>query len=111
MKNVVFNFDNGTCHAHGHTKEELESAWHNISGQGNLDARGRGWACIIIPCDKETALVLSAIFHRHFAIETCCHWDGETLSMYCGDAGGGWKILRDKLNAAFCMSMPGGLFA
>lgn len=74
------------------TKAETEAGWNDLGGQGNQQARERGKYCVIHPCtDKETALILSALFVRNvFAIDSCVHWDGNTVSMYCGDAGSGY---------------------
>lgn len=74
------------------TREETEAGWYDEYGQGNHEARLRGWACVVRACtEKEDALRLSALFCRNvFAIPSCTHWDGSTLSMYCGDAGRGY---------------------
>jgi hypothetical protein len=67
---------------------EIVWAWEQ-DGQGNRDARQRGRWCYVIACDLDQAIALSRLFVRNvFAVRTCCHYDGKTLSMYCGDAGG-----------------------
>lgn len=93
MLNHVTEYGCGRSHWHEHSPEELEAAWNDVSGQGNSQARAKGWACVTVTCNKEQALELSAMFHRHFAIESCCYWDGGVLSMYCGDAGGSYRDL------------------
>lgn len=76
---------------------ETEAGWHDTNGQGNHQAVARGEFCVLHPCeDKETALILSALFVRNvFAIDSCVHWDGRTISMYCGDAGSGYAHTMD----------------
>lgn len=54
---------------------------------GHHEAIERGVDCVIVPCDQETAVLLSRLFIRELAMPTCCHYDGHTLSMYCGAAG------------------------
>ncbi len=74
-----------------YTKKEIKEAW-NKDGQGHFQAIERGDACIVVPCDEGEAIILSALFVRNvFAIPTCTHYDGKTLSLYCGDAGSRWK--------------------
>lgn len=81
---------------HEHDDAETEAAWHDEQGQGNRYAREREFYCVVVPCTKDEAIVLSKLFHKRFAIESCCHYDGETLSMYCGDAGSNAdSLLRD----------------
>lgn len=74
-----------------YTKGEIKEAW-NKDGQGHSNAMKRGDACVVVPCDEEEAIILSALFVRRvFALPTCTHYDGNTLSLYCGDAGSGWR--------------------
>lgn len=72
-----------------YTREELKTqGWNNFHGQGNHQARMRGSSCVIVPItNEETALILTALFVRKFAIPSCTHWDGQTLSLYCGGSG------------------------
>lgn len=72
-----------------YTNEELRAAW-NEGDQGHAEAVERGRWCVVIECDEYDAVSLSRLFVRNvFAIPTCCHYDGRTLSLYCGDAGSG----------------------
>lgn len=88
---IKYTSVSGTIH-HGtrYTREEIAAAWES-EGQGHETAIERGGWCVIVPCqEREVALQLSAAFVRCvFAIPTCCHWNGTTLSLYCGDAGHG----------------------
>lgn len=78
-----------------YTDEELRAAWDNESGQGHRQAVERGEWCVVVPCDEFDAISYSRLFVRHvFAIPTCCHYDSETLSLYCGDAGSGRAAAR-----------------
>lgn len=71
-----------------YTDEELRAAWSE-DGQGHRQAVGRGDRCVVVQCDEFDAISISRLFVRHlFACPTCCHYDGATLSLYCGDAGG-----------------------
>jgi len=72
--------------------EEIRQGWDG--GQGNQQARERGKFCVIVPLpDSEFAVGLTHLFVMLvFAIPSCTHWDGETLSMYCGDAGSGYRL-------------------
>lgn len=69
------------------TDAEIKAAWHTV-GQGHEEAKARGRWCVVVECDEEEAIHLSRLFIREFAIPTCCHYDGTTLSMECGGAGG-----------------------
>jgi len=99
MENFTYAMNGGgTCHIHIHSKAELKAAWYATDKQGNREAEARGRDCVVVICPNEDkALELSALFHRFFAIESCCHWDGQTLSMYCGDAGSGCSMLKHGL--------------
>lgn len=89
--------DGMVCYWHKHSDEETIAAWSEVDGQGNHHARYRGWMCVVVPCNRSDAVLLSKKFHYRFAIESCCHYDGETLSMYCGDAGSGAQRLMDDI--------------
>lgn len=80
-----------------YTDAELKAAWQE-EGQGHQKAVERGEYCHIIPCSEDEALRLSRKFvEQVFAIPTCCHYDGSTLSLYCGDAGKGSKNMLEGL--------------
>ena len=74
-----------------YTDEELRAAWET-NDQGHRQAVERGPTCVVVICDVFDAVSISRLFVRNiFAVPTCCHYDGTTLSLYCGDAGGGWR--------------------
>lgn len=80
--------------------QEIEDGWNNLDGQGNRAARQRGDGCVVVECRTLwLALELTRLFYLEFAILSCCHWDRETLSMYCGDAGSGGVYLRPRIEA------------
>lgn len=72
---------------------QIKEAW-NKKGQGHNEAVGRGSMCVVKKCSEEEALAMSRVFIDRFAIPTCCNYNGETLSMYCGSAGGGYNDLK-----------------
>lgn len=80
-----------------YTDAEIKKAWVSY-GQGSRQAEARGTHCVVVPCDEEAAVALTREFLDHFNIPTCCHYDGNTLSMYCGDAGRGADSLFDKMS-------------
>lgn len=83
-----------------YTPSELREAWRT-AGQGHDRAVQRGQHCVVLPCDDEALAVrLSARGMRVFAIRTCFHWDGRTFSVYCGDAGSGWRECMAHMRAA-----------
>ena len=72
-----------------YSDDELKHAWSE-DGQGHANAIARGETCHVVKCSENEAVALSRLFVSNvFAIPTCCHYDGITLSMYCGDAGRG----------------------
>lgn len=75
---------------------EIERAWHE-NGQGHEEAVSRGEWCAVVACNKQKAIELSSWFvNSRFALETGCHYDGLTLSIYCGAAGSRAEtLLRD----------------
>lgn len=86
----------GTCTFSVYTQQEIEAGWHDTDGQGNHQAREKGTSCVCVECGHDDALELSALFVRQvFAIPSCCHYDGVTLSLYCGDAGQHWVSCRN----------------
>jgi len=83
----------GNVHYSVYTDAEIEDAWADTTGQGNRQARLRNAFCVVIGLQsKAEAIELSHLFVGSvFAIPTCTHWNGETLSLYVGDAGGNWR--------------------
>lgn len=82
--------------------EDIEAAWDTVGGQGSYEAREMGPYCAVIGCNYHDALVLTTMFHRYFAVLTCCYYDRERqiLSMFCGHSGrDNVHLLRDKLKA------------
>lgn len=79
-----------------YTDQQLKQSWRDKGGQGNHDARKRGRLCVVFPCTEDEALALTRVFvERGFAVPTCAHYDGQTLSLYCGGAGGGaFKLMK-----------------
>lgn len=72
--------------------EEIRAAWQDKKGQGHRQAVQRGRDCVVVKINDENAVVLAALFIRCvFAIPTCTHYNGKTLSLYCGDSGSGVK--------------------
>ncbi len=79
-----------------YTDKDIKEAWEKPQ-QGHHQAVDRGKDCIVVTCDEETAILFTRIFIREFAIPTCCHYDGQTLSMYCGALGEDKELLKQKL--------------
>lgn len=75
-----------------YSDDELTAAWSE-DGQGHKRAVERGDMCVVFECTPVQALLATRAFvEKVFAVPTCCHYDGETLSLYCGDAGvGGYE--------------------
>lgn len=70
------------------TDDDIRSGWANENGQGNREARARSPWCAVVDCDEKDALKLSRAFYETvLALPSCAHYDGTTLSLYCGDAG------------------------
>lgn len=88
--------------------DELIAAWSE-DGQGHRQAVERGHMCVVFKCTREQALLATRAFvEKVFAVPTCCHYDGETLSMYCGDAGvGGYENCK---SSAKGIAMLAGYF-
>jgi hypothetical protein len=81
-----------------YTDEELRAAW-NERGQGHCEAVERGPLCVVVECDEEAALLWTRVFcERLFNIPTCVHYDGRTVSMYCGD-GSAVSAFKAKLES------------
>lgn len=69
-----------------YTDAEIEGAWSK-QGQGHERAVSRDEQfCVVMCCDKETAIMMSRLFLREFNMSTCVHYDGNTLSMNCAEA-------------------------
>ncbi len=89
-----------TTYTRRYSKNEIESFWTTL-GQGHKEALKRDLRyCIVLHCSFEDALIYSAIFYRHFNITTCTHYNGATVSLYCGDAGGDYQRLKSRVWAA-----------
>ena len=101
-----------------YTRDELAEAWH-IDGQGHRQALEQGSYCVVVRCTRASALELTALFCRRFAIPTCVVYDGKTISMYCGDAGSGagelyrdvWRMVADYFALGGTVDENGPLFA
>lgn len=97
-----YNEYGGSCTSSWHVPNEAEitAGWVDTIGQGNKEARKRGRHCVVVRCDREAAIVMSRMFHKKFAMESACHFDGTTLSMFCGHSGGNgmhlmYHVLQD----------------
>ena len=96
----ITSYDGMTTYTRRYSKKEIENFWKTL-GQGHDQALERNVEyCIVLNCSYRDALVYSAIFLRHFAIPTCTHYDGITLSLYCADAGGDFQRLKERVWAA-----------
>ena len=87
---------------HQYTDEQLVAGWENREGQGNRQAREGGQWVVKIPDVRQVsiALMLTRRFLRSFNIPSCSFWDGDTLHLYCGDAGSqGAFTLRSEVKA------------
>ena len=83
------NFHGGKTYFTRYTRDEIVAAWNDENGQGNKYARDRGLFCFVKECGEKDAVILSALFVRKvFAEPASSHYDGRTLSLYCGGAGG-----------------------
>lgn len=86
-----------TTHWLEYSKKEIQKLWKK-DGQGHSQAMKRDDFCVWTYCNEEDATNLSLWFvHNAFAIPTCTHYNGETLSLYCGDAGGGFYDLKRRV--------------
>lgn len=82
---------------HKYLPEEMPQYWEQ-DGQGHKDAVSRESACIVVHCDLDYAKKMSAWFANEiFALPTCTHFDGATLSLYCGFISG----MENRDNAAY----------
>lgn len=58
--------------------------------QGQEQARRRGRRCVVVRCTRDEAEELIRLWTQYlFAIESCTHYDGDTLSLNCSEAGSG----------------------
>ena len=87
-------------HSTAYDLQDMMDAWKQ-NGQGHKAAKERGDQCVIISgIDEICAAKLSRDFcENYFNIPTCTHWNGKTLSLYCGDAGSGTSSLQRQLKA------------
>jgi len=77
----------GTVFWAEYSDDELKTAW-STDGQGHEEAVARGPKCHVVKCTEDEAIELSRLFVREvFACPSCCHYDGKTLSLSCGDNG------------------------
>ena len=77
-----------------YSPKEIKQAW-NENGQEHTAAIERGSWCVVTPCTEEEAINICSWFvHDAFACPTCTHYDGKTVSLYCGDAGSNAPILK-----------------
>lgn len=97
--NVVSREEYGTLSRNIYTDTEIRTAWLELNGQGNREARSYNRLCVVKECTEPQALALSRVFIDRFAMPTCCHYNGKELSMYCGAAGGGFQDLYEYINA------------
>jgi hypothetical protein len=87
MRKVVVRKANVETHYTQYTREEIVAFW-NTEGQGHKQALNRSSMCVVAPATKEAAIDISALFIRDiFASPTCTHYDGKTISLYCGNVG------------------------
>lgn len=89
-----------------YSPEEIKKAWY-LNGQGHEYAVARDKWCAIKKCDEKEAIELSEWFvHKQFACPTCCHYDGDTLSIDCSQAGSGAYELLRSVKLRFTLSEP-----
>jgi hypothetical protein len=71
-----------------HSDDSLRDAWNALDQQGNVEARARGRYCVVADVATEAdALAMTRLAVEWFAIPSCAHYDGKSLSFYCGAAG------------------------
>lgn len=97
-KDIVIKKGNTTHFLSIYEPDEMPIYWED-RGQGHKEAVCRGSMCVVKKCDLQSAKKISAEFVNDlFSIPTCTHYDGETLSLYCGDAGSNWQSLFQDAN-------------
>jgi hypothetical protein len=101
MKQMVTIEDGMTCYWWKRSRADIRKGWSDEHGQGNDHARemaGNRYNVIIDVASEEDAILLTAMFLREFAIDSCAYWNGRQLSLYCGDAGSGWANLKRRVH-------------
>lgn len=84
-----------------HSDEELEELLAE-EGLARQEAKRRGKLCVVKPClTKKRALEMARNFYERFSSYECIHWDGKTISFYCGEAGSGAKELVSDISNMF----------
>jgi hypothetical protein len=75
--------------------DEIRKAWKS-KGQGHDYAVERkSYFCVVVGgITVGDALVLCRAFLNFFNMPSCTHWNGKTLSLYCGEAGSGAEALK-----------------
>lgn len=84
-----------------YSDEEIEDL---ISSENFIreEARRRGSLCVVKICStKEQAIKMARRFYQRFSSYECIHWNGETISFYCGEAGSGAKQLFSDVSSLF----------
>ena len=75
-----------------YTLEEIKTSWEKLTSKHD-GAYYRKENCVITLCGELDALILSRWFiHKVNACLYCTHYDGITLSLYCGEAGSAHAI-------------------
>ena len=90
---------------------ELEAAWAARSHL-NAASRFRGASCVVRECSKAEAIHLSRLFVREvYAEPERCHYDGHTLSMYCGQVRDVTRIMVRAASVTNAHSHHSGLIS
>lgn len=77
---------------------DIMAGWKQINGQGNKQAREFGVLCHVVKdVTEEEAIALTRLCLEQFNIPSCAFWNGFDFSFYCGGAGGGYSLLRQRL--------------
>ena len=89
-----------TRHWIEYSDKEIEEKWDENS-QGHRQSVERGKWCVVRKCNKKQAIELSRWFYEKvFGIITCTHYDNDTISLYCGDAGHGAQEMYNSVSIA-----------
>ncbi len=77
--------DPSTYHT-AYSRKAIRQAWKSKKGKFQAHARARENFCIVVPIEEEKALVVVAAFAHWYrdCSPSQTHYDGETLSIYCG---------------------------
>lgn len=88
MENREYKHGNVTCCYFAYTPDEVRSWWTRSDCWYHEEAKARGQDCVVTPpLNEQDAVILSALFVRCiYAEPSRCHYDGETLSLYCGSS-------------------------